>query len=86
MDQTIVTLIVINLILNFLQVLDHFLSKIKSSKCWGASLEMNNSKTDTKELDQTEILKQLKALTDKKQDTALASLSPPWACDPVNKL
>ena len=74
MDQTTVTLIVINLILNFLQVLDHFLSKIKRSKCWDASLEMNNSKTDSKELDQTEILKQLKALTDKKQD------------DPVNKL
>ena len=55
-------------------MLDHFLSKIKRSKCWGASLEMNNSKTDTKKLDQTEILKQLKALTDKKQD------------DPVNKL
>ena len=68
------SLILINLIINLLVVFDHFINRLKSSKCWGASLEMNNSKTDTKELDQTEILKQLKVLTDKKQD------------DPVNKL
>ena len=76
MDQTTVTLIVINLILNFLQVLDHFLTKIKRSKCFGGELEMNNDKTDNqpKELDQSELIKQIKALTNNKQD------------DPANKL
>ena len=73
MDST-TTLVLINLILNFLQVLDHFLTKIKRSKCLGGELEMNNDKIDTKELDQSELIKQIKALTNNKLD------------DPANKL
>ena len=73
MDST-TTLVLINLILNFLQVLDHFLTKIKRSKCLGGELEMNNDKIDTKELDQNDLIKQIKALTNNKQD------------DPANKL
>ena len=44
MDQTTTTLIVINLLLNFFQVLDHFLIKIKRSKCLGDELEMQENK------------------------------------------
>ena len=72
MDSTTVTLIVINLISNFLQVLDHFLTKIKRSKCFGGELEM--SENQPKELDQSELIKQIKALTNNKPD------------DPANKL
>ena len=74
MDST-TTLILINLILNFMQVLDHFLTKIKRSKCFGGELEMNDNKTDTKELDQTDLIKQIKALTN--------NIKPD---DPANKL
>ena len=46
------TLIIVNLLLNFLQVMDHFLSKIKKSRCFGGELEMldynkkNNNNTN----------------------------------------
>ena len=79
-NQNITTLIIINVILNFIQLIDHIFSRLKSSKCWGSELQFNNSKDskeDIKQIDNNEILKQLKALTDKtdiKKD------------DPVNKL
>ncbi len=44
------TLIIVNLLLNFMQVMDHFLSKIKKSRCFGNELEMidnNNKKNNT---------------------------------------
>lgn len=37
------TLIVVNLLLNLFQFLDHFVMKIKKSNCWGAQLEMKES-------------------------------------------
>ncbi len=55
------SLIIINLIINLLVVIDHFINKIKSSKCWGASLEMNDNKNN--DLDNNKILEQLKELT-----------------------
>lgn len=77
MDQTTTTLIIINLLLNFLQVLDHFLTKIKRSKCLGGELEMNSDSKDNKDnqininknndLEQNKILEQLKILTNQKQ-------------------
>ena len=76
-NQNITTLIIINVILNFIQLIDHIFSRLKSSKCWGSELQFNDNKTDIKQIDNNEILKQLKALTDKtdiKKD------------DPVNKL
>lgn len=45
-NNTTLTLIIINLLLNFLQVLDHIFSRLKSSKCWGASLQFNDNKDD----------------------------------------
>jgi hypothetical protein len=41
-NSSMTTLIIINLLLNFLQVLDHFLMKIKKSKCFGNTIEMND--------------------------------------------
>ncbi len=45
-NNTTLTLIIINLLLNFLQVLDHIFSRLKSSKCWGANLQFNDNKDD----------------------------------------
>ena len=83
-NSSTITLIVINLILNFLQVLDHLISRLKSSKCWGASLQFNDSKTETKEFDinefrkqykgDKELIKQLEALTDKKDSVKVIIL------------
>ena len=95
MDSTTTTLIIINLLLNFLQVLDHIFARLKSSKCWGSELQFNDSK-DNKDIlpikYDAELIKKLEAFAisnEKKpdiKDTALASLSPLRACDPLNKL
>ena len=42
MDSNTV-LIVVNLLLNLFQVMDHFVNRLKSSKCFGASLEMRET-------------------------------------------
>ena len=64
-NSNITTLIIINVILNFIQLIDHIFSRLKSSKCFGSELQFNDNKTDFKEIDNNEILKQLKALNDK---------------------
>ena len=64
--DTNTSIIIINLIINLLVVLDHFINRIKSSKCWGASLEMNDAKNN--ELDNNKILEQLKELNKKPND------------------
>ena len=51
MDNNMSTLIIINVILNFIQLIDHIFSRLKSSKCFGSELQFNDNKTDTKELD-----------------------------------
>ena len=35
-NSTMITLIVINLIINLITVIDHFITKLKRSKCWGS--------------------------------------------------
>ena len=67
-------MILINLIVNLLMVLDHFINRIKSSKCFGASLEMNDIKNN--DLDNNKILEQLKELTNNNKKSI----------DPSNKL
>ena len=83
MDQTTTTLIIINLLLNFLQVLDHFLTKIKRSKCWGGELEMETNSKDNKDnqnnINKNDLIEQLKILTNQKQLDDKKD-------DPVNKL
>ena len=72
------SLILINFIVNLLMVLDHFINRIKSSKCFGASLEMNDNKNN--ELDNNKILEQLKELTNNNKKSIDISN------DPSNKL
>ena len=84
MDQTTTTLIIINLLLNFLQVLDHFLTKIKRSKCLGGELEMdtnnnNKDKDNQININKNDLIEQLKILTNQKQLDDKKD-------DPVNKL
>ena len=84
MDSTTTTLIIINLLLNFLQVLDHFLTKIKRSKCWGGELEMETNSKDNKDnqnnINKNDLLEQLKILTNQKQPDDNKK------DDPLNKL
>lgn len=41
MDNNLtLTLVIINLLLNFLQVVDHFLNRVKRSRCWGSEIEL----------------------------------------------
>ena len=86
MDQTTTTLIIINLLLNFLQVLDHFLTKIKRSKCWGGELEMDTNIKDNKKKDlqikyDNELIKKLKAFAISNQKQLDYKKD-----DPLNKL
>jgi hypothetical protein len=46
-NSTMITLIVINLIINLITVIDHFITKLKRSKCWFGEIEMNDIKDDT---------------------------------------
>ena len=80
--DNITTLIIINVILNFIQLIDHIFSRLKSSKCFGSELQFNNSKDLKDDKDQSipikidnELIKQLEAfvISNKKDD-------------PVNKL
>jgi hypothetical protein len=81
-SSNITTLIIINVILNFIQLIDRIFSRLKSSKCFGSELQFNNSKDLKDDKDQSipikfdnELIKQLEAfaISNKKDD-------------PVNKL
>jgi len=43
MDSGTSALLIVNIILNLIQVIDHFVMKIKKSSCWGAELQMRES-------------------------------------------
>ena len=45
-NNTMITLIVINLIINLITVIDHFITKLKRSKCWFGEIEMADNKDD----------------------------------------
>ena len=82
------SLILINLIMNLLVVIDHFLTKIKRSICWGGELEMmNTDNKDNKEnqinINKNDLIEQLKILTNQKQ---LDEKSNDKKDDPLNKL
>ena len=47
-NNTMITLIVINLIVNLITVIDHFITRLKKSKCWLDEIEMNENKEDVK--------------------------------------
>ena len=47
-NSTMITLIVINLIINLITVIDHFITRLKKSKCWLGEIEMNENKEDVK--------------------------------------
>ena len=47
-NSTMITLIVINLIINLIAVIDHFITRLKKSKCWLGEIEMNENKEDVK--------------------------------------
>ena len=90
MESTTTTLIIINLLLNFLQVLDHFLTKIKRSKCWGGELEMDKNIKDNKEKDlqikyDNELIKKLEAFAISNQKQ-LDNKKDDKKDDPLNKL
>jgi hypothetical protein len=40
-NSTMITLIVINLIINLIAVIDHFITRLKKSKCWLGEIEMD---------------------------------------------
>ena len=46
-------------------MIDHFINRLKSSKCWGSELQFNDNKNN--DLEQNKILEQLKILTNQKQ-------------------
>lgn len=62
------TLIIINLIMNFLTVLDHFLSRIKRSKCWGTDIDFyrdnkqDNQNQDIKKINFEDLIKAFRDL------------------------
>jgi hypothetical protein len=43
MDSGTSALLIINIILNFIQVIDHFITRLKSSKCFLGELTMRES-------------------------------------------
>ena len=43
------SLILINLIINLLLVIDHFLTRLKKSKCFGTELEFNDKINEDKD-------------------------------------
>ena len=47
-NNTMITLIIINLIINIINVINNFINHLKRSNCCGASLEMTEVKEDNK--------------------------------------
>ena len=76
------SLILINLVINLLVVVDHFINRLKSSKCWGSELQFNDNKNN--DLEQNKILEQLKILTNLKQLDEKSNDNK--KDDPINKL
>ena len=73
MDNVLV-LVIINLAINLLTVIDHFLSRIKKSNCCGSQLELdtdNKNNNQLKYIDINELINGLKNINntnDKKLD------------------
>jgi hypothetical protein len=71
-SSSVLIIVLINLFINLLTVLDHFLSRIKKSNCCGSQLEMNDQDNKTnnqlKYIDINELINSLKNLNDKKPD------------------
>ena len=63
-NSTMITLIIINLIINFITVIDHFITKLKRSKCWGSEIEMKNDNKDDTLKNHTQDNDKLKELID----------------------
>ncbi len=93
MDSTN-TLIIINLLLNLFQVIDHFFNRLRSSKCFLGELQMKESNNDNNEKDienqiknhkesQDKIIEQLKNLINIKPDDIIKNQNND---NPSNKL
>ena len=63
-NSTMITLIVINLIVNLITVIDHFITKLKRSKCWLGEIEMTEVKEDNKKPTQDNDMDSIKKLID----------------------
>jgi len=62
MDSVLV-IVIINLFINLLSVIDHFLSRIKKSNCCGSQLELDSDNKNNNQLryiDINELIKSLK--------------------------
>ncbi len=73
MDSVLIV-VIINLVINLLTVVDHFLSRIKKSNCCGSQLELetdNKNSNQLKYIDINELINSLKNINntnDKKPD------------------
>ena len=45
-SSSVLIVVIINLVINLLSVVDHFLSRIKKSNCCGNVIEMNDQQND----------------------------------------
>ena len=71
------SLIIINLIINLLVVLDHFVNRIRSSKCFGSELQFNNYTNN--ELDNNKIKELIDVINNNKSNNKDEN-------NPINKL
>ena len=63
-NNTMITLIIINLIINIINVINNFINHLKRSNCCGASLEMTEVKEDNKKPTQDNDMESIKKLID----------------------
>lgn len=64
-NNTLITLIVINLIVNIINVINNFINHLKRSKCFGNEIEMNlEVKEDNKKPTQDNDIESIKKLID----------------------
>ncbi len=64
-NNTLISLLVINLIINIINLINNFINHLKRSKCWGSEIEMNTEiKDDSKKPTQDNDLESLKKLID----------------------
>lgn len=69
-NSTMITLIIINLVVNLITVIDHFITKLKRSKCFFGEIEMNDVKNDNKnnELDNNKIKELINVINNNKSN------------------
>ena len=79
-SSTILIVVIINLVINLLSVVDHFLSRIKKSNCCGLQLEMEDQQNDYsnnqfKYIDINELINGLKNINNTNDTTRKVSFS-----------